>query len=438
MRHALRGATLSFHRDPFLHDPESSYTYEPDALVIIDQGRIEACGPYRALADRIEPETPVTQYAKHELIVPGFIDSHVHYVQMPIIGAYGTQLIDWLERYAFVAEQRSADPAVAAATARAFLTECLRNGSTTGAVYCSVYPQSVDAFFTEAERLGMRMIAGKVLMDRNAPEVLRDTPQRGYDESEQLIARWHGQGRALYAITPRFAPTSSPEQMELAGALWQAHPGTYLQTHLSETHQELAWVHALYSERSDYLDVYDHYGQLGPRAIFGHGIHLSEREMQRLHESGSAIAHCPTSNEFLASGACRVHELKDARRPVRIGLATDLAGGSSFSPFETMLAAYRAAQVNGHSLSPLHAWYLATRGAAETLYLEDTIGSIAPGFEADLAVLDLASTPLIAGRLAECASLADQLFVQIVLADDRAIRATWVAGELRHDRGNAA
>ena len=438
MRHALRGAAITLEADPFLAGEAPCLRHETDALIIIDEGRIEAFGTFDSLRHALTgPDgapIPVRRTGRHELIAPGFIDSHVHYVQTPIIGAYGTQLIDWLERYAFVAEARCADEAHARDTARAFLNECLRNGTTSGAVYCSVHPTSVDAFFTEAAALGLRMMAGKVLMDRNVPANVRDTPQRGYDESQVLIDRWHGQGRLQYCITPRFAPTSSPEQMAMAGALWQANPGTYLQSHLAETLPELDWVRSLYPDRVDYLDVYDHYGQLGPRAIYGHGIHLSEREMARLHETGTSIAHCPTSNEFLASGACRVRDLKRADRPIRTGLATDLGGGTSFSPFATMLAAYRAAQAVGYSLSPVHAWYLATRGAAEALRVEDRVGSIAPGMEADLVLLDLASTPLIARRLTECETLEDQLFVQIVLADDRAVRATWVAGVLRHER----
>ena len=438
MRHALRGAAITLEADPFLAGEAPSLRHETDALIIINEGHIEAFGSFESLRHTLIGSAgvpiPLRQCGQHELIAPGFIDSHVHYVQTPIIGAYGTQLIDWLERYAFVAEARCADEAYARNMARAFLGECLRNGTTSGAVYCSVHPQSVDAFFSEASALGMRMMAGKVLMDRNVPARVRDSAQRGHDESQALIDRWHGQGRLQYCITPRFATTSSPEQMAMAGALWQANPGTYLQSHLAETLPELAWVRSLYPDRLDYLDVYDHYGQLGPRAIYGHGIHLSEREMARLHDTGTSIAHCPTSNEFLASGACRVRDLKRADRPIRTGLATDLGGGTSFSPFATMLAAYRAAQAVGYSLSPVHAWYLATRGAAEALRLEDRVGSIAPGMEADLVLLDLASTPLIARRLTECETLEDQLFAQIVLADDRAVRATWIAGVLHHER----
>jgi guanine deaminase len=286
----------------------------------------------------------------------------------------------------------------------------------------------VDAFFEAAAARNMRCIAGKCLMDRHAPEALRDTAKRGYDESRALIQRWHGQGRALYAITPRFAPSSTPEQMELAGALWKEHPGTWLQSHVSENRREVEWARELFPKRRDYLDVYEHYGQLGPRAIYGHGIHLTEGELGRLWESGAAIAHCPTSNQFLGSGLFDLAKARRPTRPVRVGLATDVGAGTSLSMLKTMGAAYQVAQLVGNSLSAPQAFYLATRGAARALYLDDRIGSIAVGMEADLAVLDLKSTPLIAARMQRCGSLEDALFVQMTLADDRAVAATYVAG----------
>ena len=297
-----------------------------------------------------------------------------------------------------------------------------------------MHPQSVDALFDAAQARNMRMIAGKVLMDRLAPAALTDTTQRGYDESKALIARWHGRGRLLYAVTPRFAATSSPEQMEMAGQLWAEHPGTYLQSHVSENRDEVAWIRKLYPERKGYLDVYDHYGQLGPRAIYGHGIWLDEAELQRIHDTGTAIAHCPTSNQFLGSGLLRVAEALRRERPVRLGLATDVGAGTSLSMLQTLNAAYKTAQLSGDSLSAPQAFYLATRGSARALYLEDKIGSLAPGLEADLIVLDLKSTPLIEFRMRHCASIEEALFVQMTLADDRAIESAYVAGELAHQR----
>jgi guanine deaminase len=327
-----------------------------------------------------------------------------------------------------VAEQQFASIEHARAVAEIFLDECLRNGTTTVATFCTVHAHSVDAFFEAAERRGMRVIAGKCLMDRNAPEALRDTARRGHDESKALIARWHGRGRALYAITPRFAPTSTVEQMELAGALWKEHPGTYLQSHVSENRAEVEYARSVYPERSGYLDIYDHYGQLGPRAIYGHGIWLTDAEMARMHESGTAIAHCPTSNMFLGSGLFDMRRAKQAGRQVRVGLATDVGAGTTLSMLQTMGAAYKVAQLAGGSLSAPLAFYLATRGAAQALYLEDKIGSIAVGMEADLVVLNMKSTPLIEFRMQHCELLEEALFVQITMADERAVRDSFVTG----------
>jgi guanine deaminase len=333
-----------------------------------------------------------------------------------------------------VAEQKFSEAGYAREVAQVFLNECLRAGTTTAAVYCTVHPQSVDVFFEEAEKRGLRMIAGKVLMDRNAPAALTDTAQRGYDESKALIEKWHGRGRALYAVTPRFAASSTREQMEMAGALWREHPGTYLQSHISENRAEVAWVRELYPERSGYLDVYDHYGQLGPRAIYGHGIWLTEAELRRCHETGTAIAHCPTSNQFLGSGLFNVANAIDPRRPVRVGLATDVGAGTTLSMLQTLNEAYKVAQLNGNSLSAGHAFYLATRGTAKALFLDDRIGSVAVGMEADVIVLDLKSTPLIEYRMRYCNDIHDVLFTQMTMADDRAIRATYIAGQVAHQR----
>jgi guanine deaminase len=309
-----------------------------------------------------------------------------------------------------------------------FLDECLRNGTTTVASFCTVHAHSVDAFFEAAAARGMRTIAGKCLMDRNAPEALRDTAQRGYDESKALIARWHGKGRASYAVTPRFAISSTPEQMQMAGALWKEHSGTYLQSHVSENRAEVELARQTYPERDGYLDIYDHYGQLGPRAIYGHGIWLTEPELRRMHESGTAIAHCPTSNQFLGSGLFDLRRARQHDRPVRVGLATDVGAGTSLSMLKTMGAAYQVAQLGGGGLSAPLALYLATRGAAQALYLEDRIGSLAVGMEADLIVLNTKSTPLIDFRMQRCGSLEESLFVQMTMGDERAIAQRFVAG----------
>jgi guanine deaminase len=401
---------------------------------VIEGGLIRAFGPFDSLRDALDPATPVTRYGDDSLIVPGFIDLHVHYPQTQMIGAYGKQLLDWLETYTFVAEQQFADAEHARNVADVFLRECLRAGTTTAMVHCTVHPESVDAFFEASEALGTRMIAGKVLMDRNAPAALLDTAQRGYDESKALIAKWHGRGRNGYAITPRFAPTSTPLQLEAAGALWKESPGTWLQSHVAETHAECEWVKQLFPERRDYLDVYDHHSLLGPRAVYGHGIWLSEAERRRCFESHTAIAHCPTSNLFLGSGLFAIDAAKREGRHLRVGLGTDLGAGTSFSQLATMNAACEVAQLRRTPLAAPLAWYLATRGAAQALHLEDTIGSIAPGCDADLVVLDLRSTPLLEFRMKSCRNLEEQLFAQIVLGDERATRATYVAGELRYER----
>jgi guanine deaminase len=351
-----------------------------------------------------------------------------------MIAAPGGQLLEWLNRYALPAEEQFADRAHAAQAARVFLRELLRAGTTTAAVYCTVFAASVEAFFEESERLNTRMIAGKVLMDRNAPAALLDSPGGGCDESSALIRRWHGRGRQLYAVTPRFAPTSSPEQMEAAGALWQANPGTYLQSHVCENPAEIEWVRELYPQRDGYLDVYDHFGQLGPRAVFGHAVWFDERDFRRCHDTGTALAHCPSSNLFLGSGLFRMHAATRRDRPVRVGLGTDVGAGTSLCQLASMSDAGKVGQLAGAPLTSIHLMYLATAGGAHALYLDDLVGSIAPGREADLVVLDLRSTPLIDYRMNFCRSLEETLLVQLVLGDDRVVRATYVAGALAHDR----
>ncbi len=408
--------------------------YEPDGLIVIANGRITAFGPQAQIRASLPPDTPVTTYGDDCLILPGFIDAHVHYPQIQLIGAPASGLVDWLDRYAYPAEQQFADREHARATARIFLQECLRAGTTTAAVYCTVHPESVEAFFEESARLNTRMIAGKVLMDRHAPAPLTDRAQQGLAESLALIARWHGRGRQLYGVTVRFAPTSTPEQLEAAGALWRGSPGTYLQSHVAETRDEVTWVRQLFPDRSGYLDAYDHYGLLGPRAIYGHGIWLSEHELRRCHETGTALAHCPTANLFLGSGLFRLDAARRTDRPVQVALGTDLGAGTSFSLLATMGEAYKVARLNGTTLSAPQAFYLATRGAAQALQLADTIGTIAPGCEADLVVLDLRSTPAIDQRMEHCRDVQESLFIQMTMADDRATRATYVAGELRYDR----
>jgi guanine deaminase len=429
---AVRGTMLDFTGDPARQGAEAMRAVE-DVVIVMADGRITAVGHAADVLPTLPPDTPVEHY-RDALICPGFVDTHVHYPQLPIIGAYGEQLIDWLNNYTFVAEQAFADDDYARAMAKTYFAENLRNGITTAAVFCTVHPGSVDALFETSQSLGLRTIAGKVLMDRNAPRALCDTAQSGYDESRALIERWHGRGRQLYAITPRFAPSSTPAQLEAAGALWREHPECYVQSHVSENRAEIEWVRELFPGAAGYLDVYDRHGLLGPRAIYGHGIHLDEDELARCHDSGTALAHCPTSNLFLGSGLFDLKRAGDPRRPVRVGLGTDIGAGTSLSMLQTLNEAYKVAQLNGYPLSAAHAFYLATRGGAHALYLDDRVGSIAPGMEADLVVLDLKSTPLIAARMQHVDSLEEALFVQMTLGDDRAVKATWAAGRLRHSR----
>jgi guanine deaminase len=429
---ALRGTLVSCLDDPFVTDPDKAFTVERDGIVICRDGKIEAVGAASDLLARV-PQAALADFSGC-LIAPGFIDTHVHYVQTGMIASYGTQLLDWLDRYAFPAELAFADAAHAAAMAKVFCAELLRNGTTTALVFCAVYPQSVDALFAEAERHGMRIIAGKVLMDRNAPEGLRDTAQRGYDESKALIARWHGRGRSLYAITPRFAGTSTPAQLDAAGTLWREHPDVLMQTHIAENRREVEWTAELFPQAKNYLDIYDRHGLIGRRAVLAHGIYLGEDELCRCHESGTALAHCPTSNLFLGSGLFRIGAAKDPRRPVHVGLGTDIGGGTSFSLLATMGAAYAIAQLGGRALSAVEAFYLATLGGARALALDDRIGSLAPGREADFVVLDPNATPLLTLRNARATSVEDQLFALMTIGDDRAVRATYVAGRQIYSR----
>lgn len=421
----VRGETFAFTTDPFEVPPGSAYRHDSDGAVLIEAGRIREVGPASDMLAR-HPGIEVAHYPGH-LVMAGFVDCHIHYPQTRVIASYGKQLIDWLNTYTFPAELAFADPAYAAAIAEVFFAEVLRNGTTTLCSYCTVHPQSVDAFFSAAAARNMRVAGGKVVMDRHAPPGLLDTAKSGYEDSEALIARWHGRGRAVYTVSPRFAPTSTPEQLEAAGALWRAHPGTLMQTHLSENMREIAWVHELFPDAPDYFGVYERFGLAGPGANFGHAIHLTERERGALIASGSGISHCPTSNTFIGSGLFDLAGLRAAGVP--LGLATDVGGGSSFSMLATMKAAYEIAQLRGVSLHPVQAFHLASLGSARVLGMEQQIGNLAAGYEADIVVLDPRAKPVLAERVAEARSIEDVLFALMILGDDRAVRAVYVAGE---------
>lgn len=434
---ALRADLVTFTDDPFLKPADECLQFIADAIVVIEDGLITDLGPAAEVLGRL-PGGVVPEHYPDSIISAGFIDTHVHYPQTEMIGAYGEQLLEWLNTYTFVAEQHFASTEHAERIAKAFLRELLRAGTTTAVVYCTVHPQSVDAFFNESTRFNTRMVAGKVLMDRNAPEALLDTAQRGYDESKALIKRWHNQGRQHYCITPRFAPTSTEAQLDACGTLASEHPDAFIQTHLCENKDEIKWVLELFPERKSYLDVYAHAGLVRDRSVFGHGVHLTEADLCTCHQTGAALAHCPTSNLFLGSGLFRLFDAKNPKRPVRVGLGTDLGAGTSFSQLQSLNEAYKVAQMNQTRFNAVQAFYLATRGSAEALCLQDRIGTVAKGYEADLIILDKKATPLLALRSEFCKDIVEQLFVLMILGDDRAIKATYVAGEQVYKRDGAA
>ncbi|MCV3272986.1 guanine deaminase [Roseobacter sinensis] len=421
----LLGQTFEARGNPFRQPWREAVRIDSAGAVLIEDGLIRAVGNRDRLR-RDAPQAEVHDYGP-QLICPGFVDAHVHYPQTAIIASWGKQLIDWLNTYTFPEEMRLEDPDYAARIANRYLDLALSHGTTTMCSYTTVHAHSVDAFFDAAAARGMRTVAGKTCMDRNAPEGLRDTAQSAYDDSKALIAHWQGQGRATYAITPRFSPTSTPEQLSALGSLWAEHPECLMQTHLSEQPAEIAWVRALFPQARDYLDTYEAHGLLGPRAVFGHAIHLEPREIDRIAETGAALVHCPTSNSFIGSGLMDVAGL--AARCIPVGLATDTGGGSSFSMLRTMAAAYEIAQLRGSALHPAQLMWLATSGAARSLHLHDRIGTLAPGHEADLTILDLASTPAIAQRAAEAKDIWEALFPTIMMGEDRAISDVWIGGQ---------
>jgi len=428
--HAYRGAILHSLADPAEVGIEASYAYFEDGILLVEDGKVRDVGPAAELLPRLSG-VALTHY-ENALITPGFIDTHIHFPQTGMIGAYGEQLLDWLNTYTFPTEMRFADQAHASEVAQVFVKELLRNGTTTALVFGSVHKQSVDAFFEVASALNLRMIAGKVLMDRNAPEALTDTVESGYADSRELIERWHGKGRLHYAVTPRFAPTSTPEQLAMAGRLLGEYPDLYLHTHLSENRQEIEWVKALFPDNGGYLDVYDQHQLTGPRSVFAHAVHLCDAECARLAETGSAVAFCPTSNLFLGSGLFDLKRMEQHK--VRVGLGTDIGAGTSFSQLRSLSEAYKIMQLQGQKLDPFKSLYLATLGSARALYLDERIGNFAAGKDADFVVLDYQATPLLDYRLQQSDTLAERLFALITLGDDRVIRETFAAGNSVHRR----
>jgi guanine deaminase len=382
------------------------------------------------------PTVTITTYAD-QLIVPGFIDSHIHYPQTEMIGAYGAQLMEWLNQYTFPIEAKFQDADYARKIAAFFLDELLRNGTTTALVLTTIFPQSVEVLFEEAQQRNMRLMAGQVLMTRQAPDFLLNPAQIAYEQTRSQIQKWHGKGRLLYAITPRFAITSTPEELHLAGTLKQEFPDVYVHTHLSENLKEIAFTAELFPDSRDYLNVYEQYGLVSDRSIFAHCLHLDNAQFQRLAAAGAAIAFCPTANLFLGSGLFKLHQAKSVDYPIQVGLGTDVGGGTSFSMLQTMSDAYKMMQLQGQSLSVFKAFYLATLGAAKALAIADKVGNFEVGKEADFIVLDLQATPLMALRnpnlpAQSLPELAEKTFAMMMLGDDRAIKATYIAGELAY------
>jgi guanine deaminase len=421
----LRGRVLTFTDDPGRDDEASAYRYFEDGGVLISGGKIVRLGDFPDVSKSAPKEAEHIDHRPH-LIIPGLIDTHNHFPQMQVIGSYGTQLLDWLNRYTFVEEQKFVSETHSARIAALYMDEMIRNGTTTAAAFCSVHRASAEAFFAEAEKRNMLMIGGKVMMDRNAPEKLRDTPQSSYDDTKALIEKWHGKGRAHYAISPRFGITSSDAQLEMAQVLVREHPDCFMQTHLSENHQEIARTKALFPSARDYTHVYERHGLLGPKSLFGHCIHLEPREIAALAESRSVAVFCPTSNLFLGSGLFDREGL--LARNMRVAVATDVGGGTDYSMLATMDQAYKVLQLNGQKLSPLNAFYMMTLGNALALGLEGQIGTLEEGTDADIAVLNIGATPAMRLRAETVRTLSEELFVLQTMGGDRAVAEAYVAG----------
>lgn len=426
---AYRGEILHFLDDPSVVGLDDSYQHFDDGVIIVENGLVRRLAAYSDLAPSISNDTKLIHY-KDGLIVPGFIDTHVHYPQIEMMASHGEQLLEWLANYTFPTEMKFSDSAYASEIAHFFLNQLLSNGTTTALVFGTVHPQSVDAFFRAAQEKQLRMICGKVLMDRNAPESLMDNVNSAYTDSQALIKQWHGQDRLHYAVTPRFAITSTDQQLDVADKLLTEFPGVYLHTHLSENIKEIEWVKELFPDSKNYLDVYHKHHLTGRRSIFAHGVHLSDDECQCLADTGSSVAFCPSSNLFLGSG---LFNLKQAEEfSYSVGFGSDIAAGTSLSMLQIMSEAYKTQQLRGDSLNPFKSFYLATLGGARALDLENTIGNFKVGNEADFVLLNYHSTPLMQLRLSHCQSLQEKLFALSVLGDDRTVGATHILGKRVH------
>ncbi len=420
----LLGQTLGFSEDPFEVPFQRATDYNSSGGIYIVDGKIVDLGNSQDLLAKY-PEVPTYNY-KDCLLTAGLIDTHAHYPQTRIIASWGARLIEWLNKYTFPEEEKFGDKDYAEQTADFYLDTLLENGITTVSTFCTTHPASVDAIFESAQKRGMRIMAGKTCMDRNAPPDLLDTANSSYDDSKKLIAKWHNKARLSYVISPRFAPTSSAEQLEALGALWREHPDCLMQTHLSEQLEEIAWVKSLYPNSKDYLNVYEQFNLLGEHGLYGHCIHLTENELVRIREAGGRLIHCPTSNLFIGSGLFKLWERKSEGQ--QIGLATDTGGGSSFSMFRVMASAYEVGQLGGHSLHPSQLFWLATVGNAQSLHLENSIGNLKISMEADIIAIDLNSDEVISQRVETSEDIWDKLFPTIMMGNSKAIRDVWING----------
>jgi guanine deaminase len=424
MNQVLFGQTLSYGATP--HEVH----HESDGAIVIQDQRIAWAGKRNALPEQCN--SLPAQHFGNNIITAGFIDPHLHFPQYRMLAAPGKDLLDWLSRYTFPEEARYADTAYAAAKAEIFLDRLIAHGTTSAMAFCSVHRGSAEALFSAAQNRNMALITGKTMMDRNAIPEVHDTPETSAIDTEELFRRWHGKSRLRYAITPRFAITSSDAQLRIAGELLASLKGAMMQTHISESAGEIAFVAKLFPKAKDYTDVYDSFGLLGERSCFAHGIHLSNRELARLAETKSAVFHCPTSNSFIGSGIMNMPETRKAN--LRFGLATDVGGGTSYSMLTTMGEAYKLQMLNGHKPSAHELFHMATRGNADLLHLGSEVGSLEVGKWADIIVLDPEATPVLKSRNELSRSIEDQLFALAILGDDRAVRATYVAGKKQHDR----
>lgn len=402
----------------------------PKGAVVVDGGTVTSVGEAsEILRDAYRDGGATVHDHGDRIIVPGFVDCHVHYPQSGMIASPGEQLLDWLERYTFPAERRFADPVHADAVAEFFTDRLTANGVTTALVFSTVHPHSVDALFRAARARGLRIITGKMCMDRNAPADLLDTPDTAVSRSAELLERWHGVDRLEYAITPRFAPTSSDAQLRALGELAADHPDVVVQTHLSENRGEIDWVRELFPGALDYTDVYDRAGLVRERSVFGHAVHLSDRELRRLGEAHASVAHCPSSNNFLGSGLFPLTASAATAGPgLRIGLGSDIGAGTSLSPLVTAGEAYKVSRLLDAPLTAAELLYHSTLGGARALGVDDRVGSIEPGKDADLVVLDPDASPVLSYRAGQCDTTEELLFALMLLGDDRVIHRVIVNG----------